>query len=145
MTLRVAYTRGMGLEKGLTDVFERVMLQLSTYYSVPVDLHVSSRIYHSDPLLLEDYNDPKDVEKETLRDALHYEKFCREQAAQGTRVTFHTAFNAQSLYLVRQHLQAVEIECFDQGHNSLLLIKDQSQGFYTGEWEHGDGNYQSSG
>lgn len=64
------------------------VLGLSTYDSIPIELHVSSGVYHSCFSLLKDYDDPKDVEEETLQDALHYEKYCREQAAHGTRVTF---------------------------------------------------------
>lgn len=60
-------------------------------------LHPASIVFS----LLKDYDDPKDIEEETLQDALHYEKYCGEQAAQGTPVTFKTAINAQSLYLVR--------------------------------------------
>ena len=133
MGLRVGYTVGRGTGKELANVFERVMLKLCAHYSIPIELHTSSRIYHSYSSLLEDYDDTKDVEEATLQDTLHYEKFCREQVAQGTRVTFKTAMNAQSLYLVRQHLQAVKLEHFDQGHNSMLLVRDQSQGFYTGK------------
>ena len=139
MGLRVGYTVGRGTGKELADVFERVMLRLSAHYSIPIELYTSSHIYHSYFSLLEEHHDPKDVEEATLQDVLHYEKFCREQVAQGTRVTFKTAINAQSLYLVRQHLQAVKVECFDQGPDSLLLIRDQSQGFYTGELTRGDG------
>lgn len=145
MSLRVGYTVGRGTGKELADVFERVMLRLSTLYSIPIELHASPRVYHSYFSLLKDYDDPKEVEEETLQDALHYEKYCRGQAAQGTRVTFRTAINAQSLYLVRQHLQAVKVECFDQGVNSLLLVRDQSQGFYTGELERGDEIFEIRG
>ena len=137
MTLRVGYTVGRGTGKELADVFERVMLKIAAFHSIPIELCPSSRVYHSYFSLLEDYNDPKDIEEETLQDTLHYEKYCKQQAAQGTHVTFKTAINAQSLYLVRQHLQAVKVECFDQGANSLLLVRDQSQGFYTGKLERG--------
>ncbi|KAM0800966.1 isocitrate dehydrogenase [Usnea florida] len=136
MNLRVGYTVGRGTGKELADVFERAMIKIAAFHSIPIELCPSSRVYHSYFSLLEDYNDPKDIEEETLQDALHYEKYCRQQAAQGTIVTFKTAINAQSLYLVRQHLQAVKVECFDQGANSLLLVRDQSQGFYTGSNQH---------
>ena len=133
MAVRVGYTVGRGTGKELADIFERVMTELSTCYSVQIELYRSSRVYHSYFSLLADYNDQITIEEETLQDVLHYEDFCKKQAALGTRVTFKTAINAQSLYLVREHLQAVKVECFNQGKNSLLLIRDQSQGFYTGK------------
>ena len=133
MVVRVGYTVGRGTGKELADIFERVMTQLSTCYSAPIELYRSSRVYHSYFSLLDDYSNQTTIEEETLQDVLHYEDFCKTQAALGTRVTFKTAINAQSLYLVRQHLQAVKVDCFNQGENSLLLVRDQSQGFYTGK------------
>lgn len=69
-----------------------------------------------------------------MKDAAHYENFCREEARCGTRAIFRTAITAQSLYLVRQHLEAVKVEHFSwrQGSASALLVRDQAQGFYTG-------------
>ena len=136
MAVRVAYTVGRGTGTELADIFDRVMTQLSIIYSVPVELHRSSRIYHSYFSLLADCSNQIAIEEKTLQDILHYEDFCKTQAALGTRVTFKTAINAQSLYLIRQHFQAIKVECFNQGENSLLLIRDQSQGFYTGKLYH---------
>lgn len=139
MTLRVAYTVGRGTGKELADVFERAMLKLSTHYSVSVDLHGSSRIYHADFPLLENYNNPEDIETVNRQDALYYQEFCKEQASHGTRVTLTPAINAHSLSLARQNLEAMTFECFDQGPRSLLLARDQNQGLYSGEWTRDDG------
>ena len=68
MTLRVGYTVGRGTGKELADVFERVMRKFSSYYSVPIELHPSSRVYHSYVSLLQEYNEPKDVQEATLQD-----------------------------------------------------------------------------
>lgn len=127
MAVRVGYIVGQGTDKELADIFERVMTQVSTCYSVPVELHRSLRVYHSYFSLLADYSDQITIKAEILQDVLHYEDFCKTQAALGTQVTFKTTINAQSLYLFRQHLQAVKVECFNhQGENFLLLIRDQS-------------------
>ena len=138
MTLRVAYTVGTGTGKELADVFERAMLKLSTHYSVSVDLHASSRIYHADFPLLENCNSPQDIETVNRQDALYYQAFCKEQASQGTRVTLTPVINARSLSLARQNLEAVTFECFHQGPRSLLLARDQNQGLYTSEWKWDD-------
>ena len=139
MVLKVAYTIGRGTGKELADIFEQAMLKLSTDYSVSVELHASSRIYHADFPLLEDYDNPKDVETVNQQDAIYYEQYCREQAAQGTHVTLTPAINAQSSYLARQRFQAVNVECFDQGSKSLLLVRDQSKRVYPGERKRDDG------
>ena len=144
MTLRVAYTVGRGTGKELADVFERAMLKLSTHYSVSVDIHASSRIYHADFPLLENYNNPEDIETVNRQDALYYQEFCKEQASHGTRVTLTPAINAHSLSLARQNLEAAAFECFDQGPTSLLLARDQVQGLYTGKWKRDDGGDRSS-
>ena len=73
------------------------MFRLSTYDSIPIKLHVSSRVYHSYFSLLKDYDDPRDVEEKSLQDVLHYEKYCREQAAHGTCATLKLAINASKL------------------------------------------------
>ena len=129
---RIGYTAGRGTGKELADVFERVIRHLSSRYSASIELQRSPRVFHSYNSLISDFGNQKDIERETMKDVKQYEDFCRTQAAQGTQVIFRTAINAQSLYLVRQHLQAVKVECFNQGENALLLVRDESQGFYTG-------------
>lgn len=134
--LRAGLAIGRGTGAELADVFTLVMNRLSDHYSVPIELYCSPRTYHSYFSLLGEYNDQKAISHETFQDVSHYETFCKEEASKGTRVIFRTAINAQSLYLVRQHLEAIKIEQFSQGPNSLLLIRDQAQGFYTGANEH---------
>ena len=129
---RVGYIAGRGTGEELADVFERVMIYLSSRYSISIELQRSPRVFHSYNSLMSDFGNQRDIEYETTEDAKQYEDFCRTQAAQGTQVIFKTAINAQSLYLVRQRLQAVKVECFNRDENALLLVRDESQGFYTG-------------
>ena len=129
---RVGYIAGRGTGKELADVFERVMTYLSSRYSISIELQRSPRVFHSYNSLMSDFGNQRDIECETTEDVKQYEDFCRTQAAQGTQVIFKTAINAQSLYLVRQRLQAVKVECFNREENALLLVRDESQGFYTG-------------
>lgn len=126
----VAVGRGTGPE--LADVFVKVLNQLARHFSVQVKVYQSSRIYHSYHSLFSAGYDLQHIRDETALDATHYEDFCRKQAAQGTNVIFRTAFTAQSLYLVRQHLEAVKVEHFHKQSAEILLIRDQAQGFYTG-------------
>ena len=130
LNVGVAVGRGTGPE--LADVFIKVLSELARHFKVQTQVHRSSRIYHSYHSLLSVGNDLQLIRDQTTLDARHYEDFCKEQSAQGTNVIFRTAFTAQSLYLVRQHLIAVKVEHFHNHSAEMLLIRDQAQGFYTG-------------
>ena len=131
--LKVGIAVGRGTGPELADVFIRVLNQLARYFSIQVEVHRSSRIYHSyQSLFSTGHEDLQYIRDETTLDAKHYEDFCKKQAAHGTQAIFRTAITAQSLYLVRQHLEAVKVEHFHKQSTKLLLVRDQAQGFYTG-------------
>ena len=130
--LRVGVAIGKGTGAELADVFTLAMNRLSDYCSIPIELDCSPRIYHSYSSLIGQLDYQKAIYDATWQDALHYEKFLKDEAAQGTKVIFRTAINAQSLYIVREHLESVKVDHMVSESNSLLLIRDQAQGFYTG-------------
>jgi isocitrate/isopropylmalate dehydrogenase len=132
----LAVGRGTGSE--LAAVFERILDRLAEFHSVGIDITRSPRIYHSFSSLKAE-GGIEQVRRLTQEDAEHYEQFCRTQADLGTSAIFRTAINAQSLYLVRQRLQAVKVDVIATGDTSLLLIRDEAQGFYTGENDHSPG------
>ncbi|MEV1047844.1 isocitrate/isopropylmalate family dehydrogenase [Streptomyces sp. NPDC049916] len=133
----LAVGRGTGTE--VAAVFERVLGGLARLHGTEIGVLRSPRTYHSYVSLRAEAA-AEAVRRLTEEDADHYEHFCRTQAALGTRAVFRTAINAQSLYLVRQRLQAVKVDALPVGDGStLLLVRDQAQGFYTGENHHGDG------
>ncbi|SFF72931.1 Isocitrate/isopropylmalate dehydrogenase [Actinacidiphila alni] len=140
----LAVGRGTGTE--IVAVFEKVLGALARAYAVDIGIVRSPRLYHSYVSLKEEggIGAPHGADIERIRaltreDADHYESFCRTQAALGTRAVFRTAINAQSLYLVRQRLQAVKVDTITSPDASLLLVRDEAQGFYTGENVHGPG------
>ncbi|KAI9768113.1 MAG: hypothetical protein M1839_004194 [Geoglossum umbratile] len=133
LTVGLAVGQGTGPE--LANVFERVILDFARLYSVELELHRSPRIYHSYFSLLDDGNVDR-MHQLTSEDAKHYEEFCQQEVAVGTPVIFRTAMNAQSLYIVRQNVHAVKVELFNTGTASILLVRDQAQGFYTGNNVH---------
>lgn len=137
LTVGLAVGHGTGPE--LADIFERVILHLADPYSVHVQLRRPSRIYHSYLSLFSGGDNQENINKETMQDVEHYKRFCEEEAARGTRVIFRTAITAQSLYIVREDFEAVKMERFDQGQASILLVRDQAQGFYTGSNDVGEG------
>ncbi|KAM5471794.1 hypothetical protein MauCBS54593_003200 [Microsporum audouinii] len=133
--LRIGVAIGHGTGPELATVFEHVVRELASRYSLGVEFVRSDRIYHSYnslPLADESQNATPDICDETVNDITHYQQFCEQEASRGLKVIFRTAISAQSLYAVRQQLEAVKVECFDRGTSSLLVIRDQAQGFYTG-------------
>jgi isocitrate/isopropylmalate dehydrogenase len=132
----LAVGRGTGTE--LAAVFERIVNAFARSCSVDVELARSPRIYHSYSSLRGEGGIER-IRRLTEEDARHYEQFCRSLATSGTGAVFRTAINAQSLYLVRQRLQAVKVDVIGSGDSSLLLVRDEAQGFYTGENVHSPG------
>ncbi|MEV7780219.1 isocitrate/isopropylmalate family dehydrogenase [Kitasatospora sp. NPDC088351] len=132
----LAVGRGTGAE--VAAVFERVLARLAQLHAVDIEVVRSPRTYHSYASLRAEGGSDR-VRELTQEDAEHYEGFCRAQADSGVPVIFRTAINAQSLYLVRQRLQAVKVDLIATGGGSLLLVRDEAQGFYTGENQHSPG------
>ncbi|MFE9252034.1 isocitrate/isopropylmalate family dehydrogenase [Streptomyces sp. NPDC007088] len=147
----LAVGRGTGAE--VAAVFERVLGRFAELYGTEVTVARSPRVYHSyvslKDVALKDASlgsaggggrgGIDEVRALTREDADHYEQFIRARAAAGGRVVFRTAINAQTLYLVRQRLRAVKVDALDAAGARLLLVRDQAQGFYTGENEHTPG------
>ncbi|GIK01922.1 hypothetical protein Aspvir_005963 [Aspergillus viridinutans] len=131
-SIQVGLAVGNGTGPELTAVFERVIQSLAAPYNVTVAFLRSSRIYHSYSSLLA-VNDTDAVTEETLVDAAHYRQFCKEAVSCGVRAIFRTSISAQALYLVREQLQAIKVEHFVLSPtSSILLVRDQAQGFYSG-------------
>ncbi|OKJ09069.1 isocitrate/isopropylmalate family dehydrogenase [Kitasatospora sp. CB01950] len=135
----IALAVGRGTGPDLAPVFERVLRRITRLHGVEAELVRSPRLYHSYVSLRAECADTAEIARLTALDAEHYERFCREQAAAGVRAVFRTAINAQSLYLVRRRLAAVKVEPLSANGARLLLVRDQAQGFYTGENQHTPG------
>ena len=129
--LRVGLAVGAGTGPELADVFTNVISRIAGLYGLTIQLERSSRTYHTYFSLL-DVDDQQVIRDRVLEDVKDYENFCLQEIARGTRVIFRTAINAQSLYIVREHFEALKFEHFPQGPNGLLFVRDQAQGFYTG-------------
>ncbi|OJZ83590.1 hypothetical protein ASPFODRAFT_193072 [Aspergillus luchuensis CBS 106.47] len=136
-TVRLGLAVGHGTGRELVAVFERVIQTLAKQYSVNFEFVRSSSTYHSYHTLTvsgEDKNLITHIADETTKDAIDYQHFCENAAAAGIAAIFRTAIHAQSLYLVRQHLQAAKVEHFSLGEgNALLMVRDEAQGFYAGD------------
>ncbi|GLW90300.1 isocitrate/isopropylmalate family dehydrogenase [Actinokineospora globicatena] len=124
----LAVGRGTGPE--LARVFERTLDAVGEVWGTRFSVVRSSRLYHSYFSLTG--LSPEQIRECTQGDAEHYEEFCRTQASAGVEAVFRTAINAQSLYLVRQRLRAVKVDVIESTGATLLLVRDEAQGFYTG-------------
>ncbi|WP_067168709.1 isocitrate/isopropylmalate family dehydrogenase [Microtetraspora niveoalba] len=129
----LAVGRGTGPE--LAAIFERVLHRIADVHSVQIGITRSERVYHSYSSLKADAGIER-IRELTREDADHYAEFCRRQAALGVPAIFRTAINAQSLSLVRRRLQAVKVDVISAPDASLLLVRDEAQGFSTGENTH---------
>ncbi|AUI60285.1 isocitrate/isopropylmalate family dehydrogenase [Amycolatopsis sp. BJA-103] len=136
-TIGLAVGRGTGPE--LANVFERVLNTLGKASSTTIRIVRSPRLYHSYFSLKAEGSGFAEIADLTRQDADHYERFCRARALAGTTAVFRTAINAQSLYLVRERLQAVKTDLIEDRDSSLLMVRDEAQGFYTGENSHSPG------
>ncbi|KAJ5817161.1 hypothetical protein N7447_009394 [Penicillium robsamsonii] len=131
-SILVALAVGNGTGPELLAIFKKVILTLAAPYNVEVRFVTSPRTYHSYSTLLA-INDTDVVSSETLTDADHYEAFCRQIVSLGACAIFRTSISAQALYMVRDRLQAVKVEHFNMSSStSILLVRDQAQGFYSG-------------
>lgn len=140
-TLRIGLAVGHGTGQELAAVFRRIVEALADRFSFAVEFIQSPHIYHSYHTLIISGSEKDLIEHiatETAKDAQDYRRFCETIAANGVKVVFRTAIHAQSLYQVREQLQAVKVEHFrtagDDG--ALLFIRDEAQGFYAGSNEY---------
>lgn len=139
-TLRLGLAIGHGTGRELTEVFEKVVQKLASRYSLQLEFTRSTRTYHSYHTLTTSELEKDLIEHiadETTQDAEDYRQFCEAAVANGIRAIFRTAIHAQSLYLVRDQLEAVKVEHFKVGESdALLFVRDEAQGFYAGTNEY---------
>jgi isocitrate/isopropylmalate dehydrogenase len=143
MTAVVGLAVGRGTGPELAAVFERVVSRLGQLHGVAPVVTRSPRVYHSYHSLRAEAGGIADLRRLTEDDAGHYERFCRTLARRGATAVFRTAVNAQSLYLVRERLRAVKVDVISAPGASpdaaLLPVREEAQGFYTGENRHAPG------
>ena len=128
--LRVGLAIGGGTGPELAEIFERTLRELAAREKMRAEIIRSPREYRTyRPMAA---LTSAEAARATEEDAADYIRFVRELAADGIRVAFRTAFNAQSLYLVRDELLGVKVEPMRHSDGELLLIRDETQGFYSG-------------
>lgn len=130
--LKVGLAVGAGTGPELADVFQHTLLSLAKTHDVEVAVQASARRYETYFSMARNGMTAAAVAKLAREDSIAYEKFLLELSRHRCRAVFRTAFNAESLYLVREKLRCVKIETLPLPNGELLLIRDEAQGFYGG-------------
>jgi len=130
-SLRIGLAIGAGTGPELTDVFRRTATALAEVNGLTLELEAVPHRFRTFASASE--NGALDVERAMQEDATIYEAFLRDFRRRGGCVVFRTAFNAPSLYRVRERLMAVKVEVLPLTSGEILLVRDATQGFYAGE------------
>jgi len=123
---------GDGTGEELALVFRRAVDRLCSVHRRSVEIATCPQRFSTYGTVAAEGTSPADVASLAERDAVAYAEWLRSLSHAGARAVFRTAFNAQSLYLVREALWAVKPESFVHPTGELLLVRDEMQGFYTG-------------
>jgi nicotinamidase-related amidase/isocitrate/isopropylmalate dehydrogenase len=123
---------GEGTGPELAEVFVEALGAFADEAGVALRVERYPHLFRSFGSSLQTRLSASRVAAESAEDADRYESFVRELAARGARVVFRTAFNAQSLYVVRERLLCLKLEMLPGSGGELLLVRDQAQGFYAG-------------
>jgi len=129
--LLVGLAVGGGTGPELADLFRRAVAALADPREI--EFAVASHRFRTFGEVLHGESDGDGAEHAAREDARIYEAFLRDLRRRGGRVVFRTAFNAHSLYRVRERLMAVRVEMLPLPEGELLLVRDATQGFYGGD------------
>jgi isocitrate/isopropylmalate dehydrogenase len=121
---------GGGTGPELASVFERALSRLGEAHGARFEIVRDNRRYRTFFEVAE--LSAAAAARAAAQDAAAYEAFLLGLARRGVQAAFRTAFNAQTIYAVREQLRAVKIEALSFKHGSFLLVRDQAQGFYAG-------------
>jgi tartrate dehydrogenase/decarboxylase/D-malate dehydrogenase len=130
--VRIGLAVGDGTGGELAQVFRTAVARLAEVHEGNVQISACPRRFSTYGGLVSSDASPTDTARLAESDAAAYADWLRESFRAGIRAVFRTAFNAQSVYLVREALWAVKPEAFTHPGGELLVIRDQTQGFYTG-------------
>ncbi|MBI3552405.1 MAG: isocitrate dehydrogenase [Elusimicrobia bacterium] len=130
LTVGLAVGEGTGPE--LSEVFKTTLSRLADAHGVALEMRVSPRRYRTYASVGFNAVSAEDAARAAEDDAKAYEAFLLELAGDGCGAVFRTAFNAQSIYLVRERLEGVKLEALPFAEGELFLVRDEAQGFYGG-------------
>jgi tartrate dehydrogenase/decarboxylase/D-malate dehydrogenase len=129
--LPVGLAIGDGTGAEVADVFRSAATVLARRFGIGLEFETAPHRFRTFEGVRA--GSPIDAERAAREDAARYESYLREFRRRGGRVVFRTAFNAHSLYLVRERLLAVKVDYLPLPRGEILLVRDTTQGFYGGE------------
>ncbi len=129
--LGLAVGEGTGPE--LASVFEEAVAAFARAADLAVTVSRAPGLYRTFGGVLAAGLDAAAVERSSDEDVERYQTWVKTVHARGARAIFRTAFNAQPLYVVRERLACVKVETLPNGDGEILLVRDQTQGFYGGQ------------
>jgi nicotinamidase-related amidase/isocitrate/isopropylmalate dehydrogenase len=130
--LIVGLAVGEGTGPELADVFRSAVEALAAAWGVTLRLVPAPGSYATFTGLLAQGLPATVVAARAEDDAATFVGFAEQLMAAGARVLFRTAINAQCLYRARERLQAIKVDHFTGPSGEILLVRDQTQGFYGG-------------
>ena len=133
---RIGLIIGSGTGPELADVFKQSMDRISRLVGKPVEIVECEHQFHS-------YYQtagwtPARIEAAVKDDVRRLEAFYQAHYGNGGRAIFRTAFNAETLYRFRAIGKAVKTVYIALQEKRLLLIRDETQGFYVNDSYHVD-------
>lgn len=131
--LLVGLAVGEGTGPELAAVFEDALTQFAAHHGVDVRIERAPLVFRTFGGVVSSGLSAVEVARSAEENARAYEDFVRGFVGRGGSVIFRTAFNAQPLYSVRERLECVKLEVLPRSSGELLLVRDQVQGFYTGD------------
>lgn len=128
---KIALISGSGTGKELVELFDYAVKFISKIYGKKVITEYCNHTFSTY------YNSKKyksnEITKLVETDLLKLQDFYRDFYRNGGKAVFRTAINAETLYRFRSIEKSVKSTIFPVGKNTLLLVRDQMQGFYCNE------------
>jgi len=131
-SLKIGLAVGGGTGPELRDVFEKTLLALGDASQETFSLQACPRLFRTYASMAGSAMTSAEVARVAKEDAAAYEAFLFGLRDEGCKVVFRTAFNAETIYLVRERLRGVKVETLQARDGEFLLIRDEAQGFYAG-------------
>ena len=127
--IKIGVIVGGGTGRELADVFVNTLDMIATLLGLDVDIRACQYEFSSYATLR---GFPSQQIERTVREELRIlESFYKCFYSLGGRVIFRTAINAETLYSFRRIGQAVKIIDIHLRGSRLLIVRDQTQGFYA--------------
>lgn len=131
MKMKLGIVVGAGTGRELADVFKSVIREFNTLFPEQVEIVECENVFNSYYSLRgKTFDEIQRINKAEIEALLRfYSDFYQE----GGRIIFRTAINAEVLYQVRKLGEALKVIPIECASHSILLIRDQTQGFYAND------------